>query len=94
VGDLNPESLIRERLNEPTGTVGEATMQWLGHRLPFAPGYCLHILRLRLVRSVRQSLSAIYFSKVNHIMPIVDQELFQAQGEGSASVSWSTIGIM
>ncbi|CAG8213307.1 unnamed protein product [Penicillium nalgiovense] len=124
VGDLNPESLIRERLNEPTGSPlrdriglwinspaaqktkprsvqsgqatgegyadntlaqraidGQAITSLLHQR--FAAG--IHACE-QLPLGTRQALSAIYFSKVNHIMPIVDQELFQAQGEGLASV--------
>lgn len=124
MGDLNPESLIRERLNEPTGSPlrdriglwinspaaqkskpqsvqsaqaageeyadntlaqraidGQAIASLLHQRFAAGIQACE-----RLPLGTRQSLSAIYFSKVNHIMPIVDQELFQAQGEGSASV--------
>ncbi|CAG8903030.1 unnamed protein product [Penicillium egyptiacum] len=124
VGDLNPESLIRERLNEPTGSPlrdriglwisspaaqkakpqsdqrGQATAEeYAGNhpaQRPIDNQAIASLLHQRfaagmqaceqLPLATRQALSAIYFSKVNHIMPIVDQELFQAQGEDSASV--------
>ncbi|CAG8424452.1 unnamed protein product [Penicillium salamii] len=117
VGDLNPESLIRERLDEPTGSplrdrIGlwinspaaqkakprnvtgqaessnapdandeHATASLLQQR--FAAG--MQACR-QLPLSTREPLIAIYFNKVNHIIPIVDQGFIQAQADGSASV--------
>ncbi|KAJ5951801.1 uncharacterized protein N7479_010214 [Penicillium vulpinum] len=127
VGDLNPESLIRERLDEPTGSPlrdriglwisssaaqkaklrklqgvqrgqttteeyvanspaqtainGQAIASLLHQRFAAGMQACEQ-LPLR----TRQSLSAIYFSKVNHIVPIVDRDFIQAQAEGLASV--------
>ncbi|KAJ5804267.1 transcriptional regulator family: Fungal Specific TF [Penicillium psychrosexuale] len=124
VGDLNPESLIRERLDEPTGSPlrdriglwinspaaqkaeprgiqrGQATAGEYAANIPAQSAIdgqaIASLLHQRFAAGIqaceqlplatRQSLSAIYFSKVNHIVPIVDQESFQAQGEGSASV--------
>ncbi|KAJ5782207.1 transcriptional regulator family: Fungal Specific TF [Penicillium paradoxum] len=124
VGDLNPESLIRERLNEPTGNpLRDRIGLWINS--PAAQKAKTHgVQRAQLTDAVsttgfppqmasdsqsiasvlherfaagmqaceqlplatRQSLSGIYFSKVNHIVPIVDQQLFHAQVEGSASL--------
>jgi len=122
VGDLNPESLIRERLDEPTGnplrdriglwinspaaqkvkpqranieqptdeyasnapkTVrdGQAITSLLQQR--FAAGMQAY---QKLPSSTREPLIAIYFNKVNHIIPIVDQGFIQAQADGSVSV--------
>lgn len=123
VGDLNPESLIRERLYEPTGSPlrdriglwinspavlkakprsvqrGQATAEEYATNPPAQRAIdsqsIASLLHQRfaagmqaceqLPLATRQSLSAIYFSKVNHIVPIVD-ESFQTQAEGSASV--------
>ncbi|CAG7917445.1 unnamed protein product [Penicillium olsonii] len=117
VGDLNPESLIRERLDEPSGnplrdrvglwinspaaqkakprnvteqaesshapepTPEHATAALLQQRLAAGMQACQ-----QLPLSTREPLTAIYFSKVNHIIPIVDQGFIQAQADGSASV--------
>ncbi|KAJ5496380.1 transcriptional regulator family: Fungal Specific TF [Penicillium fimorum] len=124
VGDLNPESLIRERLDEPTGSPlrdrigiwvnspaaqkakprsaqrGQATAGEYGTNFPAETAMDGHAIALllhqrftagmqaceRLPLGTRQYLSDIYFSKVNHIVPIVDQESIQSQSEGMASV--------
>lgn len=123
VGDLNPESLIRERLDDSTvnplrdriglwinsPTVrkrpqdaqrGQSTDKGDTASLPSKSASdtqsIASVLRQRftagmqaceqLPLATRQSLSAIYFSQVNHIMPIVDQQFIHAQLEGSASV--------
>ncbi|KAJ5442390.1 Uracil-DNA glycosylase [Penicillium cf. griseofulvum] len=124
VGDLNPESLIRERLDEPTGSPlrdriglwinspasqkakprsiqrGQTTAEEYATDFPAETGIDGHAIASllhqrfasgmqaceRLPLGTRQYLSAIYFSKVNHIVPIVDQEFIQAQAEGLASV--------
>jgi hypothetical protein len=121
VGDLNPESLIRERLNEPTGNPlrdriglwinspaaqkvkprranigqpteftsnapkavndGQDTRSLLQQRFSAGMQACQ-----QLPSSTREPLIAIYFSKVNHIIPIVDQRFIQEQVDGSVSV--------
>jgi hypothetical protein len=123
VGDLNPESLIREKLDEPTGNpqrdriglwinspAAQTAKPRSGQRAQaigkdsttktpsqtasdsqavaplhrrFAAGIQAYE---QLPLATRQPLSAIYFSKVNHILPIVDREFLHAQAEGSASV--------
>ncbi|CAI7601642.1 unnamed protein product [Penicillium discolor] len=124
VGDLNPESLIRERLDESTGSpLRDRIGLWINSPAAqkakprsvqrgqvIAEEYAANpptqraidgqtiasVLHQRFIAGMQaceqlplatcQSLSAIYFSKVNHIIPIVDQEFCQAQSEGSASV--------
>ncbi|KAJ5177499.1 transcriptional regulator family: Fungal Specific TF [Penicillium coprophilum] len=124
VGDLNPESLIRERLQEPTGTpLRDRIGLWINspaaqkakprsiQRGPATAEDCMTNFpaetainsqdtasllhqrftagmqaRERLPLGTRQYLSAIYFSKLNHIVPIVDQGFIQAQAEGLSSV--------
>ncbi|KAF7517556.1 hypothetical protein PCG10_001134 [Penicillium crustosum] len=124
VGDLNPESLIRERLDEPTGSPlrdriglwinspaaqkakprsvqrGQTTAEEYAANPPTqraVDGQTIaSLLHQRFIAGMqaceqlplatRQPLSAIYFSKVNHIVPIVDQGFCEAQSEGSASV--------
>lgn len=127
MGDLNPESLIRERLDEPTGSplrdriglwinspaaqkakprgvqreqaTAEEANKYAANTPAQRPIYGQAIASLlqqrfaagmqaceQLPLATRHHLSAIYFSKVNHIVPIVDQEFSQAQAEGLASV--------
>lgn len=115
VGDLNPESLIRERLDEPTGNplrdrIGlwinspaaqKAKPNLTGQEAAHAPDATNSnapalLLQQRLAAgmqacqqlplSTREPLIAIYFNKVNHIIPIVDQGFIQAQADGSVSV--------
>ncbi|CAI7639263.1 unnamed protein product [Penicillium glandicola] len=124
VGDLNPESLIRERLDESTGSPlrdriglwinspaaqnakprsverGQATAEEYASNLPARTAIdgqaIASLLHQRFAAGMqaceqlpvatRLSLSRIYFSKVNHIVPIVDEEFIQAQAEGLASV--------
>lgn len=124
MGDLNPESLIRERLDESTGSPlrdriglwinspaaqkaksrsvqrGQVTAEEYAANSPTQRAIdgqtIASVLHQRFIAGMQaceqlplatcQSLSAIYFSKVNHIIPIVDQEFCPAQSEGSASV--------
>ncbi|KAJ6140430.1 hypothetical protein N7470_010435 [Penicillium chermesinum] len=114
VGDLNPEALIRERLDEPAGSplknrIGVwlrtpstqdsgATVQGhhetsrsenrhtistlLQHRYTSALTACN-----RLPASTREPLIAIYCSKVNPIIPLLDTSAFlEAQDDGVVSV--------
>ncbi|KAJ5121206.1 Uracil-DNA glycosylase [Penicillium bovifimosum] len=124
VGDLNPESLIRERLDEPTGNPQRGRIGlWINspaaHNAKPRSGWRAQavgkdsttnipsqtardsqtvalLLHQRFAAGIqaceqlplamRLPLSAIYFSKVNHIVPIVDREFLDAQAEDSASV--------
>ncbi|KAJ5326093.1 transcriptional regulator family: Fungal Specific TF [Penicillium brevicompactum] len=118
VGDLNPESLIRERLDEPTGNpLRDRVGIWINSpavqkaKPPNLTGQAeessnapeagtghdpTSLLQQRLAAgmkacqqlpsSTREPLIAIYFNKVNHIIPIVDQGFIQAQADGSVSV--------
>lgn len=124
VGDLNPEAVIRERLNEPTGNplrdriglwISSPTTQDAGSarkkRLasdtePLSSGPPHSALDAQTIASVlhqrytsamqacsplpsttREPLTATYLSNVNHIMPLLESEVFlHEQAEGSASV--------
>ncbi|KAJ5585365.1 uncharacterized protein N7459_005165 [Penicillium hispanicum] len=123
VGDLNPEALIREKLNEPTSSpLRDRVGLWIsspskqdrvGSSQRHTTGInnlstessssmldCHRVLSLlqqrytsamqacsRLPTTTRKPLAAIYFAKVNHIIPLLDKDSFcRAQGEGSASV--------
>ncbi|KAJ5668786.1 hypothetical protein N7462_009856 [Penicillium macrosclerotiorum] len=124
VGDLNPEAVIRERLNESSDTprrdrVGlwissseaqnadekrercQATVTDPFSALPCAPPFLdgqtiESILHQRYMSAVqtcsplpdatRDPLTTIYFSKINRITPLVDQNTFiMAQRAGSTS---------
>lgn len=123
VGDLNPESVIRQRFDETTGSPlrdriglwvsspsaqkakpqsvheGQARNEQCTINYPYQtasdiqPALLLHQRFAagiqaceQLPLTTRQPLSAIYFSKVNHIVPIVDSQFLHAQAGGSASV--------
>ncbi|GKZ33240.1 hypothetical protein AbraIFM66950_003036 [Aspergillus brasiliensis] len=120
VGDLNPEAVIREKLDSTNAShlrdriglwisssdvhghkkhVPNTEHEWTGHRPQNGPELqtvasvlnqqylsgmdaCGH-----LPQSTRHPLFSIYFSKVNHILPLVDQASFtQANSDGIASV--------
>ncbi|GKZ23023.1 hypothetical protein AbraIFM66951_008954 [Aspergillus brasiliensis] len=120
VGDLNPEAVIREKLDSTNAShlrdriglwisssdvhdhkkhVPNTEHEWTGHRPQNGPELqtvasvlnqqylsgmdaCGH-----LPQSTRHQLFSIYFSKVNHILPLVDQASFtQANSDGIASV--------
>lgn len=124
VGDLNPEAVIRERLDEPTGnplrdriglwisspvTQGAADAQRrrrdnstdalptrTSHSSP-GSGDAASILQQRYMSAMQackrlpvatyRALTAIYFSTVNRIVPLLDEhEFISAQTEGSSSV--------
>lgn len=121
MGDLNPEAVIREKLDEPTGNpvrgrIGlwispSATQDVGGARenrqvsdasatLPQLPSLdsqdAASVLQrryaaamqacARLPVTTRESLTTIYFAKVNRIVPLLDRDDFtQSQSEGSSS---------
>lgn len=123
MGDLNPEAVIRERLDEPAGNplrdriglwisssvtrdAGGAQNRHQGNSpdalptrtLPstFDRGDVASILQRRYVSAMQackrlpvptyKALTAIYFSTVNRIVPLLDEHEFNsAQTEGSSS---------
>ncbi|KAJ5312898.1 hypothetical protein PENANT_c049G02942 [Penicillium antarcticum] len=122
VGDLNPESVIRERLDETGNPLRDRIGLWISspaaqkskaERLRgtltdedstsissiTAKGSEAAVASLherfaaglqaceRLPLATKEPLAAIYFSKVNHIVPILDHDLFvRSQTDGSSSV--------
>ncbi|KAH8434753.1 transcription factor domain-containing protein [Aspergillus melleus] len=103
VGDLNPEAAIREKLdvtaeNQLRDRIGlwinsPATQSNEGARsqtlASFLQHRCASITRAfeRLPLSTQDGLISIYFSKVNHILPLVDKDSFScAHAAGVASV--------
>ncbi|GLA30458.1 fungal-specific transcription factor [Aspergillus phoenicis ATCC 13157] len=120
VGDLNPEAVIREKLDSANAShlrdriglwisssevhghkkhVPNTDHEWTGHRPPNGPELPSVASALnqqyssgmdacrRLPPSTRHHLFSIYFSKVNHILPLVDQaSSTQANSDSIASV--------
>ncbi|PYI01058.1 fungal-specific transcription factor [Aspergillus sclerotiicarbonarius CBS 121057] len=120
VGDLNPEAVIREKLDSTGGNhLRDRIGLWISspairsHREqlpdpdPELIGHCLKdVLELQstasmlnqqyasgmnacdhLPFSTRSHLFSIFFNKVNHVLPLVDQiSFFQAHSDGTASV--------
>ncbi|KAJ6113747.1 hypothetical protein N7523_007064 [Penicillium sp. IBT 18751x] len=124
VGDLNPEAVIRERLDESTGNpLRDRIGLWISSQTPENAGRARNkrqtsgservlnglpqstldgnsiasVLHQRYVSALqacgplplvtRDPLTAIYFSKVNHIIPLVDRDAFlQNQAEGLTSI--------
>ncbi|KAJ5757833.1 uncharacterized protein N7511_006527 [Penicillium nucicola] len=122
VGDLNPESVIRERLHESGTPLRDRIGLWISSpaaqkskvqrlkgttpgedstsissataKVSEAAAASLHELFAAglqacepLPSETKEPLTAIYFSKVNHIVPILDHESFlRSQSDGSTSV--------
>lgn len=124
VGDLNPEAVIRERLDESTGhPLRDRIGLWISSPTPENAGSARNkrqtsgseplpgglpqsvlggnsiasVLHQRhesafracgpLPLATRKPLTAIYFSKVNHIIPLLERDAFlQDQAEGLTSV--------
>ena len=124
VGDLNPEAVIRERLDEPTGNplrsriglwisspttenAGGARKKRLASGMePLPSGPPQPALDGQIIASVlhqryasamqacgplplttREPLTAIYLSKINHIVPLLESDVFlRDQVEGLTSV--------
>jgi len=118
VGDLNPEAVIRERLNEPTsnplrgriglwisspatenaGSARKKRMVSDTEPLPRGSSQTMaSVLHQRyasamqacgpLPLTTREPLTAIYLSKINHIVPLVEGDVFLGdQAEGLDSV--------
>lgn len=126
VGDLNPEAVIRERLDGPSSkplrdriglwissagqddidgdenAYGRQQRQPSGIEIPFTAGlssqqpiaaflqqrYAAALQTCeRLPLPTRDRLIPIYFSRVNHILPFLDKDLFlKAHSDGTASV--------
>lgn len=101
MGDLNPEAVIRERLDGKSDnplrdriglwiTSHEENREGLAGVEPFhpnpPPGSTASLLHRRYMSAMKacdrlpfqtlESLVPIYFSRVNHILPLVDKELF------------------
>lgn len=123
MGDLNPEAVIREKLEEPTSNpIRDRIGLWIGSSaardvggarencqvtstdalapLPQRPNLdsqdAAFVLQrryaaamqacARLPATTRDSLTTIYFAKVNRIIPLVDKDHFtRSQSEGSSS---------
>jgi len=126
VGDLNPEAVIRERLDGPSSKplrdpiglwissaghddidgddsgYGRQRRQSSGMGMPSAPGlpsqqpiasflqqrYAAALQACeRLPLSTRDRLIPIYFSRVNHMLPLLDKDSFlKAHSDGTASI--------
>lgn len=124
MGDLNPEAVIRERLDEPTGNpLRDRIGLWISSPTPgnsdrardkrptseqeqLPRGLPQSVLGGNAIASIlhqrytsalqacsplppatREPLTAIYFSKVNHIIPLLESDAFlHDQAERSTSV--------
>ncbi|KAJ5123464.1 transcriptional regulator family: Fungal Specific TF [Penicillium atrosanguineum] len=124
VGDLNPEAVIRERLDEPIGNPLRGRIGlWINSPTPENAGSARNkrqtagseplpgglpqsalggtsiasVLHQRYTSALqacgplplvtREPLTVIYFSKVNHIIPLLERDAFlQNQAEGLTSV--------